>query len=71
MAGVFVSVIPHNLGHMLTHSKLQMVRGRVKLYLHSEKLLSTTLNKIHNNQLSPHPPSSDKTNKKYFTEQMR
>ena len=42
--------IPHNLGHMLTPSKLQMVRGRVKLYLHSEKLIyfiNTTTNCPH------------------------
>ena len=50
MAGVSVSPIPHNLGHMLTPSKLQMVRGRVKLYLHSEKLIyfiNTTTNCPH------------------------
>ena len=59
-----VTPIPHNMGHMLTRpSKLQMVRGRVKLYLHSDggTHVSTLLNRIHNNQLSPLPPLTRQT----------
>ena len=59
-----VTPIPHNMGHMLTRpSKLQMVIGRVKLYLHSDggTHVSTLLNRIHNNQLSPLPPLTRQT----------